>query len=50
MSQYVRHFLEVNPNTGEVIQIYGSRPDAVCIIVWHNDGKGEQIQINEIQK
>jgi hypothetical protein len=50
ISQNVRHFLEINPNTGEVIQIYGSRPDALRIIVWHNDGKGEKIQINEIQK
>ena len=50
ISQDVRHFLEISRNTGEVIQIYGERPDAIRIIVWYNDGKGEQISINEIQK
>ena len=43
ISQDVRHFIELNRNTGEVIGIYETRPDAIRILIWHIDGKCEQL-------
>ena len=44
----VRPFLVVNPNSGQVMGIYNSRPDMISIFVWHNDGKGEQLSYNSM--
>ena len=44
----VRPFIVVNPNSGQVMGVYNSRPDMIIVLVWHNDGKGEQLSYNSI--